>query len=100
MNLLLATADSFTGQYRDATAFMAALADRLTLEARARWNRPGAVIEHVMWTDELAGQPLDHPIAAVTISPGDEPLTVVRLREHFKAERERARPTAEQGRLI
>lgn len=100
MSLMLSTADSFTGQHRDAGAFMAALADRLTIEARAQWNRPGAVVEHVMWTEEIAGQPLEHPIAAVTISPGDEPLTVERLRECFKAERQRARRTEEQGRLI
>lgn len=94
--LRLSHADAFTGQYRDATAFMAALGDRMTLAAQAAWGRPGAEIVAVSWIEEIAGRPLDHPIAAVTVKPGDAPLSVERLRAHFRAERTRR---DRQGRL-
>ncbi|RWG44150.1 hypothetical protein [Mesorhizobium sp.] len=70
-----ATADCFTGQYKDRTAFIAALLGRLQVEAK-KDGWPGTVLFDADWIEER-GKP---DMAVIALQPGMGTASVADVR--------------------
>ena len=81
-----ATADYFTGQYQDRTAFVGAVLGRLLLEARQDgW--PGTAIEDADWIEET-GRP---DMAVLSLRPAIGNVTIADVRMFLIDKKNRAK---------
>jgi hypothetical protein len=85
----IATSDRFDGQYPSRTLFMQALVDRVAIEARLLgWA--GATITRFEFSreDGAPGGACAGEWAHLMVAPGQDALTVDRLRQHLTSMRE------------
>jgi len=87
-----ATADYFTGQYKDRTTFMAAILGRLQLEARQDgWT--GSAIFDADWIEET-GKP---DMAVLSLQPSTGNVTIANVRLFLIEKKNKARQQAERA---